>query len=126
MTDTVVIGLTEIAVEMEGLRYATLPEAIAVVSKGSLNVKKGWQQRWKGNRHAPALAYAVGYDVTTTPGAITGTIGPDKDRRQGPLGSLVEFGSVNNAPTPGGAPALDDEAPRFEAAVDALAKKLLP
>lgn len=94
-------------------------EVDKVVERGALNIKNDWRRRWGGLTHAPALPYAVTYDVTREPGGvICGEIGPDKTKRQGALGNIIEFGSPTSAPHPGGAPALDTEEPRFLAQVE--------
>lgn len=98
-------------------------EVEKVGAKGALNVKKDWQQAWSGHSHIPHLPSAISYDMRRHAQDLEWEIGPDKNKRQGPLGNLIEFGSRNNAPIPGGLPALEREAPRFEAALeDALAK----
>jgi hypothetical protein len=125
MIEVQATGLTELEVILSRAASKALSESAAVVGKGSLNIKRDWQARWKGLGHAPALPYAIGYDVFYTIGAIRSEIGPDKGRRQGALGNLLEFGSVNNAPTPGGAPALAAEAPKTERAFEELGERLL-
>lgn len=112
---------------------ATLDEAIRiapdetkkVVSRGALQIKKDWRKRWTGYPHIPVLPYAIGYDVEANGVGASAEIGPDKDKKQGPLGNLIEFGSVNNSPIPGGLPALQAEGPRFEKALADMAVKLL-
>lgn len=93
----------------------------AVVNKGALNVKVGWKRRWQGLSHAPMLADAITYDLVSRGlGEHEAEIGPDKNLPQGALGNLIEFGSVNNRPHPGGLPAAIREESRFvEAAADA-------
>lgn len=125
MIDVEISGLTELEVTLSRAASRALTESAAVVGKGSLNIKRDWQARWKGLRHAPALPWAISYDVFYTIGAIRSEIGPDKGKRQGALGNLLEFGSVNNAPTPGGAPALAAEAPKTEKAFEDLSERLL-
>jgi hypothetical protein len=96
-------------------------EARKVVAKGAINVTSDWRKRWSGHAHAPRLPYAVGYDLNWfLGGKIEAEIGPDKDKPQGALGNLFEYGSVNNAPIPGGAPALEAERPKFEKAMENL------
>jgi hypothetical protein len=102
-----------------------IPRARDVVSKGALNVKEDWRERWSGLKHAPSLQYAVTYDTAEEGTRLSAEIGPDKDKRQGALGNLLEFGSVNNAPHPAGSPALDVEQPRFEKAIEDLGLQLL-
>jgi hypothetical protein len=102
----------------------TLVGARAVVQRGALNIKRDWQQRWSGHRHFPALPAAITYDTTMAGPIINAEIGPDKGRPAGALGNIIEFGTRNNAPIPGGLPALQAEMPRFEAATRALTDNL--
>lgn len=102
-----------------------VPEVEKVAARGALQVKRDWADRWRGLAHAPALPRAVSYDVDVRGTRVDAEIGPDKARRQGALGNLLEFGSVNNAPRPAGAPALAAEAPRFEAALATVGERLL-
>ncbi len=95
------------------------------VSKGALNVKDAAKKLISGHprsRHYPAT---ISYDVSTNGLEVSAEIGPDKDRQQGALGNILEFGTSNNAPLPHLGPALALEEPRFpgwvaEAAVRAL------
>lgn len=96
-----------------------------IVSKGSFNIKKDWRDRWRGHPHIPRLPFDITYDVTARVAHITGEIGPDKERGQGPLGNIIEFGTINNAPIPGGLPALKAEEPNFVAACERLAEKIV-
>jgi len=121
-----VVGLDKVIVEFEAAASLTVASMQAVVGKGCNNIKKDWQAAWKGFKHLPSLPRSISYDVVTYPGLIEGTVGPALNRKQGPLGGVAEFGSPTSAPHPGGAPALDAEAPRFEAAMVALTTKLLP
>lgn len=126
-----VTGLRELEVEMTRAAERMLPEVTAVVSKGALNVKKDWSARWKTEfshkaAHAGRLPYDINYDVAPRPGGVSAEIGVDKSKKQGALGNIAEFGSPTSAPHPGGVPALEAEAPRFEAAMLAVTEKLLP
>ena len=120
-----VTGDRELLAMLERAQSRALPETGAVVTKGALNVKTDWARRWSGLKHAPAIGRAVSYDVYHWPGSVNAEIGPDKSRRQGALGNLIEYGSVNNAPVPGGIPALEAEAPKFERALSDLGERLL-
>ena len=97
-----------------------------VVEKGCLNIKRGTQRRWKGLGNAPALASAVTYDTRLTPLGAAGEVGPDKRKRQGALGNIIEYGSVNNPPHPALAPEADAEQPRFARAMEDLGVKAAP
>lgn len=99
------------------------PAAVrAVVSKGALNIKQDWRQRSQGIEHAPRYPQSINY---TTKG-FTAEIGPeDSAQNQGFLGPILEFGGAHNAPRNDGQAALDTEAPKFTAAIAALAGKRL-
>ena len=83
-----------------------------------------------GIRHAPHYPRAITYDIDDR-GVGVGVgaeIGPEKERRQGPLGNVLEYGTVNNAPYAHLGPALDRWSPDFsqgleKAAADALEGK---
>lgn len=97
-----------------------------VVEHGLLNIKRGTQRRWKGLGSAPALSAAVTYDTRLTPLGAAGEVGPDKRKRQGALGNVIEFGTVNNPPHPALAPEADAEEPRFARAMEDLGVKSAP
>lgn len=125
---SVSIDTSELRTLAADLAQASLKANLAVrpvVQKGALNIKKGWQSRWSGLAHAPAVDESVTYDTKITASGFEAEIGPDKDRRQGALGNLLEFGSIKNAPIPGGVPAMDEEAPKFEAALSKLLDDVL-
>jgi hypothetical protein len=103
----------------------TAPAVRAVVERGALNVKNDWRQRWGGIGHAPALPAAVTYDVSYGFGSVSAEVGPDKGKRQGALGNIIEYGTSKNAPIPGGLPALEAESPKFERALADLGEKSL-
>lgn len=80
-----------------------------------------------GIAHAPHYPRAITYDTTDlgVGRGVTAEIGPDKNRRQGALGNILEYGTVNNPPYAHLGPALDRWTPDFEqglekAAFDAL------
>jgi hypothetical protein len=108
-------------------------DAVAVVEHGAVNVKTDWRDNAKqtSGRHARLYPSSISYDMglaAAVVGRVDAVIGPDKAKPQGALGNLLEFGSVNNAPTNDGGRALDAEAPKFEAelakvALDALGWK---
>ncbi|MCG6499461.1 hypothetical protein [Kitasatospora sp. A2-31] len=98
-----------------------------VVSRGALNIKRGWAEnaRASSGRYAPHYPATIGYDLLSTPAGITAVIGPDKGGTQGPFGAILEYGSVHNPPHNDGGRALTAEEPRFIAAVEALGEGLL-
>lgn len=102
----------------------TLVGARAVVQRGALNIKQDWQGFWAGHAHSPSIPSAITYDTRAVGPIIDAEIGVVKSRRQGGLGNILEFGTRNNAPYPGGLPALQREVPRFEAAIRSLTDNL--
>jgi hypothetical protein len=105
--------------------YDTPNEVGKVVARGALNIKNGAKRRIGRPAHAPAYGYSIGYDFQRWGMGATADIGPDKGRRQGALGNLLEYGSVNNPPIPHIRPAAEEELPRFERAMEDLGEKLL-
>jgi hypothetical protein len=97
-----------------------------VVAKGCLNIKTATKKRWTGLSNAPALPAAVTYETHLTPTGAWGEVGPEKEKRQGALGNVIEYGTVNNPPHPGLAPSLAEEDPRFGKALEDLGVKGMP
>ena len=124
MTDQLKVDATEV-VEMRKILVnaaGVAPvEARKVVAKGALNIKTDARQRATGLSHAPAYPRVITYDTHVTLTGAWAEIGPDKDKRQGALGNLIEYGSVNNPPHPHMGPAADTERPKFEKAMEAIA-----
>jgi hypothetical protein len=120
-----VSGLTELREDFHKAADEIVADTRKVVAKGLLNIKKETKARWSGLAHAPSLPGAVTYETTTSGSGASGEVGPDKARRQGALGNLVEYGSVNNAPIPALNPALDAEEPAFAKALEDLGGDLI-
>jgi len=118
-------GLRQLDQDLGKVEAQSLPQARKVVARGSVQIKKGAQQRIAGHPHAPAYPRSIGYDQYETPGWLRSQIGPDKLKRQGALGNILELGTTNNAPLPHLGPAADEEAPKFERAVGDLGVSLL-
>ena len=125
--DVHVVGLDPLIADLVKAVEIVMVEGPKVTGKGGLNIKKDWQQTWSGHPHIRGLARAVSYDTTVRKAEFETEIGPDKNRPQGALGNLIEFGDAEgHAPIPAGLPALQAEEPRFVAAVEAMAAKALP
>ncbi|MEU4399778.1 hypothetical protein [Micromonospora orduensis] len=118
-------GLNELRAVLESAADDAVDEGRKVVSKGALNIKKDARRFASGIAHAPAYPSAIGYDVRTAGTTVSAEIGPDKAKRQGALGNILEYGTVKNAPYAHLGPALDIESPRFVAAVEQLGVDLL-
>lgn len=117
--------LDKLAASLVRATAATVPAVDAVVAKGALNIKTDAARRASGLAHAPAYPRSITYDTFHTPRTSQAVIGPDKDRRQGALGNILEYGTIKNAPVPHLGPALDAEAPKFEKALGDVAATLL-
>lgn len=102
-------------------------EARGIVARGAVNVKRDWRSnaRASGRKHAGRLyPNTVGYDLAAYgPDLWAATIGPDKAGPQGPLGAILEYGSVHNPPHNDGGRALAAEMPQFVAQMELLAKR---
>lgn len=118
-------GLEELADDLQHAADASVDEVRKVVSKGALNIKKDAKAIVEGHSHLPHYPRAITYDTDVAGTLVSAEIGPDKAKRQGPLGVFVEYGSVKNAPIPHLSPALDTEEPRFIEALEALGGDLL-
>lgn len=120
--------LTALADSFREAAGAARHETQQVVSKGALNIKNDWRKGWRAMnlRHTPRLWRSVGYDLTSYGDTVMAVIGPNVDDHynQGPLGGVIEEGTVNNAPRPAGTPALLSESPRFEDALGAMGERL--
>lgn len=100
-------------------------EVIKVGEKGALNIKRDWTQAWSGRSYIGPLSRSVSYDRRFKGTVVEWEIGPDKSKAQGALGNIIEYGSLNNPPIPGGLPALDKEAPRTEQHLSEVLGKVL-
>jgi len=103
-------------------------EAAKVVTKGAVNIKADARRRISGLAHAPAYPRSITFDpVHVNRTVATTEIGPDKGKRQGPLGNILEYGAPgrNTPPHPHMSPAAEAEMPRFARAMEALAVKAI-
>lgn len=110
-----------LAADLAGAGARLNSAAAAVLAKGALNVKNGWRQNASGMPHLPFYPASITYDIFSEPGHMSAEIGPDKAKKQGPLGNIAEFGTSKNPPGLHGARALADEEPRFYAALEDVA-----
>lgn len=100
-------------------------ESRKALAKGALNIKTDARRRSSGLAHAPAYPYAITYETHETPAGGWAEIGPDKEKRQGALGNILEYGTVKNPPHPHMLPAGEAEAPKFARAMEDLAVSML-
>lgn len=118
--DSQVVGLARV---LYAAPAGALKDVRAVVKRGAQNIKTDAQRRVGGLKHAPAYPRSINYDMEGLSFMPYADIGPDKEKRQGALGNILEFGTVHNPPIPHMAPAARAELPRFEKALEDLAAK---
>lgn len=86
-----------------------------VVKRGATNIKREWRsgvRRYREDGSIKALPSSIDYDEFGGAGYSRAEIGYNKEKAQGALGNLVEFGSVNNSPQNHGGRALAEEEPK--------------
>lgn len=105
----------------------TLRQAIEVTA---VKIRDTAREKASGLEHAPAFPASITYDVGANLSLLRETfgdggadtliaeIGPDKDRPQGALGNLLEYGSVNNSPRGIMHGALQENQADFEKGID--------
>lgn len=108
---------------LEESQAAVLHAGEAVVNRGCYNIKRDAAARAAGHRYLVHYGRSINYDVTARGQVITGEVGPDKSRPQGPLGNIAEYGTTYHPPAlPVLGPAFEAEVPRF---LDAVADMLV-
>lgn len=115
-------GLTDLVADLSAAPGRAQRKVDRVVRKGALNVQEDWRDLASSYDHAPLYPLSITFDAKWESGAYVAEVGPDKDKPQGALGNLIEYGSANNPPHADGATALFTEEPRFEQAMTDLAE----
>jgi len=73
------------------------PNVNTAITVTSINIKKSWQEPLRGSGTLPQLPYAINFDITTFQGfgasVIKSEIGFDKEKPQGALGNVSEYGT---------------------------------
>ena len=127
-SDAAEFASPDITVVVDALTKASavaVEDVTAVVAKGALNIKTDAARRVSGLKHAPAYPRSITYDMYVTFAGPSAEIGPDKNKRQGALGNILEYGTTKNAPIPHMGPAADAEEPKFVSALETLAVEAL-
>lgn len=122
-------GITVDTHEIDQLAADFLAEALAidlrvlpVVEATAQRVQDDARANASGHPSLPHYPASITHDVRHDAGGIYAEIGPDKDLPQGPLGSIIEYGSANNAPQGNLAKASAQNEDRFEAELAAVVK----
>lgn len=114
-------GITELVADLSDAPGRAQRKVDGVVRKGAVNVRDDWRDLAASYDHAPLYPLSITFDTKWEGSAYVAEVGPDKDKPQGALGNLIEYGSANNPPHADGAAALSVEEPRFEQAMTELA-----
>ncbi len=110
----IVIGLQELVASLEGAPVRLRTFAAKAVEVTARTIRDEARQRISGHRYLPQYPQSITYDIKPTATGVEAEIGPDKDRPQGPLGNIIEYGTSKNAPLPHLGPALDAAEPDAE------------
>jgi hypothetical protein len=117
-----------LAADLVSASLRTLPAVEKVTEVAAVKIKKDAQKRIKAaDQHGrlPGYPSSITYDTATRGVSVSAEIGPDKDRNQGPLGNVLEYGTSDTPPIPHLQPALEAEAPIFERLVAEAAVRLI-
>lgn len=121
-------GFADLESDFQKALDEALDGAEKVVGAGCNNIKKTARRIVKERSvrgYLPHYPYAIGYTVKSEGTVASGEVGPESSMPQGGLGRIIENGSVNNAPIPHLAPALDEEEPAFAHYIEELGVRLL-
>lgn len=108
-------GLDELRADLRDAPQRVQKRAAASVAKGAHNIKQTAQQLAPTGPYLPQYAASISYDLgfVFASGELSAEIGPDKDRPQGALGNIVEYGTSKTPPQAHLGPAFDLEQPKF-------------
>lgn len=105
--------LNRLALDLGKAGYRMTGRAIKATEVAANKIKKDAQQAISGLKHAPHYPRSITYDLKVRVNGVSAEIGPDKDRTQGALGNILEFGTVKNPPFAHLGPAYDREVPEW-------------
>jgi hypothetical protein len=98
---------------------------LAAVERSAVNVRTTAQKLAPFGPRTAFYPASITYDVDVELTGIIAEIGPDKDKPQGPLGNIFEYGTSEVAAQAHIGPAVDIESPNFYRAVGAISAKAL-
>lgn len=129
-------GFDEWADDLQRAGRDIIPQVKKVTGKTCLEIKKGAKKIVAGHQHIKHLGYSFNYEVKATGSLVTGEVGADITKGQGPLDFLIEEdnvsadevaenGSIAEGPIPHWRPMAEKEVPLWEkyledAAVEAI------
>lgn len=120
-----VTELDEFATDLRDAGARAASKAVAVVHRGANNIVRDARSLAPSGPHTPAYPYSITYDLEITGGSIIAEIGPDKDKMQGALGNLLEYGTSEQPPHAHVGPAFEREVPNVELYIADLGGEVL-
>ena len=123
MTVTVDLSdVTRLAVELEGVGPRAVPALGVLVERTAVAVRDDLRRGARGHKRFRSFPSSITYDVR----GLTAEIGPDKQKRQGPLGNLLYFGTAKTGPVlEHPSAALARAVPALEAALASIVEQSL-
>jgi len=124
-------GLRTLSADLLAAPSKLAPKVLAVVKFGANTIKRDMIADFKGHVYFGKVAYTINYDVITKADSVSVEIGPNKGTgvnggNPGPLANIAYFGTSRGGGTVRDPQhVLDEEGPRFEAALGALLEDIL-
>lgn len=120
-------ALHDLAAALGEVASSAGPYVHDAVETTAIDIRDDWRAAAAGIKGMSSYPSSIGYDFTSFQGfgatVLSCEIGPDKDRRQGALGNIVEYGSPTFAPRHYGDTALEAHAEQFEELLAAALEK---
>lgn len=114
--------IRRLAADLDRKAWRVIPEVAAVVKKGAQNIKNQYVEEAASSGTTKHFSRAINYDISR--GGLEAEIGTDKDRKQGPLGNILYFGTSDTAAVLDFDAAPRAEEPRFHAAIEDIVGEL--
>lgn len=116
--------------DLGGVERRVVPAIRKVTAKAAVNIKNDARARiiaQSSGKYVKQYPDSITYDLKESGTEVTAEVGPDKDRPQGPLGNLLEYGTSERPPFPHLQPAFEAELDPYERFMgDAGAEAVLP
>jgi len=109
--------LHELAAALGEVASSAGPYIRDAMERTAIDVKADWRDAASGHRSLRRYPYSIGYDFVGLQSfgstLIRCDIGPDKGKKQGALGNIVEYGSPTSSPHHWGDKALEAHSDQF-------------
>lgn len=115
--------LRSLAADMSRAGGRVYVVSVARVAASASNVEQQARLNIRGHPRFRSYPASITHSLSAT--GLAAEIGPDKHKRQGALGNILEYGTAVTAPQAHLGPALEREAPRFLAAIDKMIDEAL-